>query len=129
MPLLSSSLTRIQAGVAVWLKRTPLARCLVNDGSCCGAAIQAHSVQRSGSLAAISESGHVYMFEHRVGKGFQLAKVGTGHATTFQGFCAHHDRSVFFDIDFEFDRRFDPENRHQAVLLALRAVACEYWKK
>jgi hypothetical protein len=124
----SDSLSRIQAGVAVWLARPPLRNCLISDAACIGPVIQAHSVQRV-VLSAIAEAGHVYMFEYRVGSSFRLERIGLREATTFAGFCGYHDRELFREIDFGTTRIFDPTDKRQAVLLGFRALACEYWKK
>jgi hypothetical protein len=122
-------LFRFQAGVAAWLTRPPVANCLIADAACTGPAIQAHSIQRATVLGAISQDGHVYMFQHRVGSVFRLERIGVREASTFTGFCEYHDRELFRDIDFSPTRTFDPEDKRQAVLLGFRALACEYWKK
>jgi hypothetical protein len=122
------SLRRIQAGVAAWLTRPPLGSCLISDSACIGPAIQAHSVQRA-ILSSISQSGHVYMFQHRIGSKFRFERVGVRDATTFTGFCAYHDCEIFRDVDFSSTQTFDPCDKRQMVLLGFRALACEYWKK
>lgn len=120
---------RIQAATAAFIRRPPINQCLVADHACAGQIVRAHALQRSGILEALSESGHVYMFTPRVGRGMTLSLVGIGDATVFTGFCKHHDRTLFREIDFDAGESFDPASLRQAVLLAFRAVACEYWKK
>jgi hypothetical protein len=76
----------------------------------------------------LAQAGHVYMFQ-TTGQGHQLSLVGHHAATTFTGFCAEHDLRLFREVDFDNSRPFDPTSVRQAVLLALRAAAREYWLK
>ena len=69
------------------------------------------------------------MFQHRIGSAFRLERIGLRDATTFAGFCDHHDRELCREIDFNSIRTLDPADKRQAVLLGFRALACEYWTK
>jgi hypothetical protein len=62
-------------------------------------------------------------------RGAELSSIGINKATTFTGFCSHHDSELFKEIDFSDTHSFDPKNIRQVVLLALRSVAREYWAK
>ena len=81
-------------------------RCLHFDrGVQCNEIIRAHSIQKSRSLAAIAENGHVYGIAYGVGslkknKGrFVYDKVGINKVSTFLGFCKRHDSELFECID------------------------------
>lgn len=88
---------------------------------------RAHTVRRSGSLQRIARNGHVYshtMSTQRLRKTGGLVSpqlVGINKASTFTGFCAKHDRSIFAPVE---NRTFTatPE---QCFLLSYRAVARE----
>lgn len=79
-------------------------------------------------MEQLTRAGHVYMFQ-ATDQGHQLSLVGHRTATTFTGFCAGHDSSLFREVDFDHSRPFDPTSLRQVVLLALRAAAREYWTK
>ena len=52
--------------------------------------------------------------------------VGRNKATTFTGFCEHHDNSIFEPIE---KHDYIPRNREQEFLFAYRALAKEYYTK
>ncbi|RKU01295.1 hypothetical protein C7H84_21860 [Burkholderia sp. Nafp2/4-1b] len=60
-------------------------------------AIRSHTVQRRGGLRLISEDGHAYSAKKgfvQIGKidgKVGLEKIGVADASTFPGFCNHHD--------------------------------------
>ena len=103
----------------------------VDAGSCAGKIIEAHTVSKSGSLRKIARNGKVYHFKSDVNALFDnggklaLREVGVGQASTFPGFCAHHDKQLFAPIE---DQLFESSNRNTA-LLGYRAVAKEIYAK
>lgn len=100
------------------------------DGACRGEISQAHTVPRR-SLETIARSGHVYQFN---GDLTTLIKndgavaeslVGMSRASTFTGFCEHHDGELFAPLE---KKAFVP-TPETAFLLTLRAVAREIHDK
>lgn len=107
-------------------------RCLhFGDGARCNEIISAHSIQRGGQLSLIAEGGHVYRLRADLSTLKQSGgvprpkKVGLNKASTFPGFCKHHDNVLFAPID---TRPLGP-SRHQAALYAYRSVCREYFVK
>jgi len=107
-------------------------RCLhFADGVRCNDIISAHSIQKSGQLSFIAEDGLVYrlngdlsMLKQTDGVP-QPKKVGVNKASTFAGFCKHHDNELFKPID---DFPLQPNNL-QAALYAYRCLCREYFVK
>jgi hypothetical protein len=107
-------------------------RCLHFEGDIrCREYINAHSIQKSGLLSAISCNGHVYVLSADVGtlgknKGFPgYVKKGIKHVSTFKGFCKSHDSELFAPID-----RSDLEPSYkQVALYAYRSLCREYFVK
>ena len=80
--------------------------CLHYEGSNkCQEIINAHSIQKSQSLEAISENGHVYKISTDIGSlkknrgSLIYEKCGINQASTFLGFCKKHDNELFEPID------------------------------
>lgn len=104
--------------------------CLAPSGwlkDCKGQVISSHTVSRSGSLGAIARKGHVYSYVPSI-KALDAARgrlipqlVGWRTASTFPGFCAHHDKHLFAELE---DVAFTG-NQQQCFLLSYRAIA---WK-
>lgn len=114
-------------------RRAALAECLAplvisTLGRCDQPVVQSHSIQ-DGVVRQVAEDGHVVMFKRTNEGAARLGLVGHRKATTFSGFCAQHDASIFREIDFSDERPFEPDNPRHAALLALRAIAREYWTK
>jgi hypothetical protein len=90
-------------------------------------AIQSHTVQRRGGLAAIAEGGHVYSIKRGmrdIGKNeghVDMEKYGVGKASTFPGYCSHHDTILFKPVETA-GAVLDDMN---SFLLSLRAVSYE----
>ncbi|HVK95758.1 MAG TPA: hypothetical protein VM571_13645, partial [Noviherbaspirillum sp.] len=90
-------------------------------------AIQSHTVQRRGGLGAIAENGHVYSIK----RGFldieknegqvDMEKLGVAKASTFPGYCNHHDTILFKPVEMP-GAILDDMN---GFLLSLRAVGYE----
>ena len=92
--------------------------------------IQSHTLQKEGPLRSISANGHVMKIgdELRVRLPEQqqdFVKVGLKKASAFPLFCRNHDSELFAPIEggeFALDRR-------SILLLSIRSVAMEYYKK
>jgi hypothetical protein len=103
-----------------------------NAGSTCrGGIIRAHSVSRASALDPIAENGKVIALDATI---FSLAKTGgfmtpklkgIKEASTFTGFCAHHDSETFQPIDI--GELFPTEE--QAFLLSYRALCREFLQR
>jgi SEC-C motif len=94
---------------------------------CKGKIIDAHTVSKSGSLRGIASNGKVYNFTPSINSlfdnngMFNLREIGIGQASTFPGFCAHHDKQLFAPIE---DCIFEA-NAYNATLLGYRAISNE----
>jgi hypothetical protein len=107
-------------------------RCLhFADGVRCNEIIAAHSIQKRGQLGLIAEDGHVYRLNAdpstlRDSGGIPYPKrIGIRKASTFVGFCKHHDNALFAPID---NATLEP--RHQQIALyAYRSLCREYFVK
>lgn len=105
-------------------------RCLALGMKCPNPAVKAHSIQNAQAMDLLVRAGHV----KQIGKKFErdgngdprpvldFQDVGRNQATTFEGFCAEHDRSIFSPID---TKPFSPNDPEQLFLFAYRAVARE----
>jgi hypothetical protein len=107
-------------------------RCLhFADGTRCNEIISAHSIQKRGQLGLIAEDGHVYRLNAdlstlRKSAGTPLLKkIGVNKASTFAGFCKHHDNALFESIDNE---PLKPQ-KQQIALYAYRSLCREYFVK
>lgn len=108
------------------------------DGAnCSGGPISSHSIARSEQLERIAVDGKVYVWNNSISKCFHLMDESEGSikttfepwtikkASTFEGFCNHHDTQLFNRIDKPITA-FDDE-----VILQLhyRAISYEYFHK
>ena len=109
-------------------KLTPKPQCLAPSSmkhKCQGKVIDSHSVSRSGSLIAISKDSHVYSIKHSMldlekHKGNPPPKLlGAKKASTFPGFCKHHDKFIFSNLE---DKPFTG-SRQQCFLLGYRSIS------
>lgn len=107
-------------------------RCLhYSNGERCNEIVSAHSIQKGGQLRLIAEGGHVYRLSAdlstlRRTKGVpNLKKVGVNRASTFLGFCKHHDNALFEPID---KAPLEPLKK-QLALYAYRCLCREYFVK
>ncbi|WP_429169606.1 hypothetical protein [Aeromonas rivipollensis] len=97
----------------------------------CNEIISAHSIQNKGQLSLIAEEGHVYCLSAdlstlRKTDGKPLPKkTGIGKASTFYGFCKHHDNELFEPID---NFPLTP-NKRQIALYAYRCICKEFFVK
>jgi hypothetical protein len=100
-------------------------RCLEPTLTCGAKAIRAHSIQNARVFDLLSVKGHVTMFKLNVatdGPEVVLRRVGRHEASTFPGFCASHDTSIFKALD---TKPLNLENPEQLFLLAYRSVCRE----
>lgn len=94
---------------------------------CSGEPISAHTVQRNGGLSAVSENNHVLSaksaFEglHQNQGRLVMREVGVRKASTFLGFCNHHDTTMFRSVEVGFKRL----TAETCFLLSFRALAYE----
>lgn len=108
--------------------------CSVPDNmqiECRGNIVRAHSVSKSLNLKKIERNGHVYAFipsfENLTKNNgvLQPELYGINKASTFTGFCAHHDNIIFSPLE---DAEFIG-SKEQCFLLAYRAHARKYFTK
>lgn len=107
-------------------------RCLHYDtGENCNHVIRAHSIQNNNQLSDIAEDGHVYMLDgnftslsRNSGK-VSFTTKGINQASTFYGFCGHHDNETFKPID---DFPLEPSDE-QIALHIYRCVCKETYEK
>ena len=97
--------------------------------TCSSVMASSHSISRRQSLQAIASSGHVYTiagkFDDFMRNNGQLSLELSGirKASTFGGFCAHHDNQIFSAID-----KHDYEiNGETAARFYYRALCREFW--
>lgn len=102
-----------------------------NLSTCRGKIIQAHSIQRNVGLSRIERDGHVYRFfadypklVDSSGK-LEAELIGLRKASTFTGFCAHHDDITFAPMEKEQLR----PTLEQIFLLSYRSICRELFAK
>lgn len=107
-------------------------RCLhYSNGDRCDEIVSAHSIQKKGQLSLIAEAGHVYRLSadlstlQKTGGVPNLKRVGVNRASTFAGFCKHHDNALFEPID----NHFLTPVKEQVSLYAYRCLCREYFVK
>ncbi len=97
---------------------------------CKGKVVSSHTIQRSRILETIGENGQVLTCRghpihwHRHGE-FEPQLVGLAIASTFPGYCEHHDKVTFAPLE---DRQFVP-TKLQAFLLGYRSLVQELVSK
>jgi len=97
--------------------------------TCRGGIVRSHTLQMSGALSVIAVDQHVYGLdvfgqpEPDGRPGYKL--IGIRRASTFTGFCAHHDSDTFRPLE---TRPFIA-SKEQLFLLAFRAVSKELYAK
>lgn len=95
-------------------------------GGCSGKIIRAHTLQKA-TFQAHARNGHVYEIDPFNGRpeGHRPTLIGINDATTFTGFCEHHDANLFQPIEI---RPFDSQPQ-QFFLYHYRAVALAYYTR
>ncbi len=115
-------------------KLVPNKTCLAPDTlheKCQGRIIASHTVSRSGSLGEIAKDGCVYSYAtsiqqlNEMGGRLQPKLTGWKAASTFPGFCSHHDKKLFAPLE---DKPF-MGSQQQCFLLSYRSNAWEYYAK
>lgn len=99
--------------------------CFVPD--CFEDAINSHTIQKRGPLAAISEKSHVYFFapESSYTGNINPEKISWNKASTFSGCCNKHDSDLFKDVE---QKPFSGSMK-QCLLIGYRSVSHELYKK
>lgn len=100
-------------------------KCLDPMLTCTEKPINAHSIQNARVLDLLERRGHVVMLRHKILASvpdIRFEEVGRNQASTFTGFCAEHDSSIFRSLDTQ---PFDPKNQEHLFLLAYRSVTRE----
>ena len=98
---------------------------------CQGGISRAHTVPKSGSLKRIARDGHVYSFvpsPENLGKNqgtLAPELLGIQKASTFTGFCARHDSTIFAPLE----KQTFCGTPEQCFLLGYRALAREFYTK
>lgn len=108
------------------------ARCLHHEApnGCSSQFVRAHTISKRGALSAIAEDGHVVAYPNlhdvfRLKGRPTFVRRGVNQATTFVGFCSHHDDSTFKLID---TTPFDGSSKY-CGLLAYRETCRELFHK
>ena len=83
---------------------------------------RSHSVPMSGSIKLISEAGHVVTPRYGE-KGLSMERIGIRKASTFPGFCHHHE-SIFADFE---SKKSISSVRHY-LLQAFRSLCREIFR-
>jgi hypothetical protein len=103
--------------------------CFHQDKNCSPGIIFAHSIQNNKILKKISHNGDVLYFDYYDEDNnlkFKLKRTGRKKATTFTGFCNHHDTSIFSSIE---NKDYKEGDKEQEFLFAYRALAKEHHAK
>jgi hypothetical protein len=100
------------------------------QSECTNKIIKAHTVSKSSSLKEISVDGHVLSFYSNGMENIKTGKlcptkIGINKASTFSGFCSHHDKILFAPIE---DKPFSINSEH-CFLVAYRAASSEVYVK
>ncbi|HJO52846.1 SEC-C metal-binding domain-containing protein [Sulfitobacter pontiacus] len=104
---------------------------LPKTDSCSSKISKAHTIQRKGGLAAISENNHVLTVKPRMkdmiltGGNPQPRRIGLKDASVFPGFCSKHDSELFKPIE---GKSLDLDAQ-SAFLFSYRAIAYERYAK
>jgi len=116
--------------------QTCIAHCF-DAANCSGGPISSHSIARSEQLKCIAENDKVCVWNNSISKCFHLMDESEGSvktsfepwtikkASTFEGFCNHHDTQLFNRIDKPITI-FDDE---VVLQLHYRAMSYEYFHK
>lgn len=110
------------------LKREAQEKCCLHPDKdhCSEKIIKTHAIQNNRILKKIAENGEVVTVDGQSNIIFQGTQTkGRKIATTFTGFCGHHDKTTFQDIE---DREFEGSSK-QLFLFAYRTLAWHFHKK
>ncbi|KKD52993.1 MULTISPECIES: hypothetical protein [Paenibacillus] len=102
----------------------------IHQDEFCNRISRAHSIQNNGILNKLSRNSEVMAIDFSkvyLDKGnFKLFKVGRDKASTFTGFCNHHDSSIFSPIE---NNDYKPTDSQHNFLFAYRAFALGYYER
>lgn len=118
-----------KAGFSKLRNKVIYSGCFHEDNDCSERIIKAHSIQNNRILNKLSCNGEVLYFqlgEITENGIFELKKMGRKKATTFTGFCGHHDNKLFKPIE---EKEYIVGDMEQEFLFAYRAIAKEYHAK
>jgi len=93
--------------------------------------VRAHTVPKSSSLKKIAKNGHLYHLQPDLdltikNQGImEPTNIGVNRASTFTGFCGHHDKQIFSPLE---DKNFT-NSLEQCFLLFYRAICFSYYQK
>ena len=115
------------------ITRPQAALCQFEDAQgkrCNSTAIFSHTIQKSRTLAAISQDGHVLQLKQNVFRSaaeerVAFEKIGIQKASIFPGFCPAHDDALFKSVETGNGSISDQER----ILLSFRSVCHELFKK
>ncbi|QGM30152.1 hypothetical protein GI482_07080 [Bacillus sp. N3536] len=111
------------------LSDAKIKQCIHPDkDKCSEKIIKAHSIQNNRILNRLARNGNLYLIKINPNSfEFELTfkTVGRGAATTFMGFCGHHDNLLFEPIE---EKNYIG-NKQQHFLFAYRAFSFEFHKK
>lgn len=101
--------------------------------NCRGKIASAHTVPRNQSLRKIAKNGHLYTFTFNASSTnwkndqplMTIIQIGINNASTFTGFCAHHDNEIFAPLE----KKIFSGTPEQCFLLYYRAFSREYYVK
>ena len=110
-------------------KKTAPELCFYHNEDCSKEIIRSHSIQNSFILDQLEENNHLKMLEVKSNGLCCFENVGRNKATTFTGFCKHHDNQIFLPIDFKMTDDLDSISQEQMVLFHFRTLCKEYWAK
>lgn len=101
-----------------------------NNGKRCDKpAINSHTVQKGGTLAAIQQNGHVYEIRSdptsNETNSHSFEKIGWKKASVFPGFCRDHDQQVFRDLELHSGELTETDH----LLLGYRSICQELYNK
>ena len=111
-----------------YYKSTAIEACFINDKDCSEKVINSHSIQNSFVIDQLERENHVCVIDYGAG-GISFKTIGRNRASTFTGFCSHHDTDLFKRIDFKKGDNAADLDDEQRVLFHFRALAREYWSK
>ena len=100
-------------------------KCLDPTMQCKEPAVRAHSIQNCRIIDLLEENNHVLAWQPRASVDhidISLRLIGRNDASTFTGFCNHHDSELFRRLD---TKSIDGSDREQLFLLAYRGISCE----
>lgn len=121
-------------GISEFKRKSRIKECFYHKKEECEGDIkQSHSIQKNGRLSILEEevngNNSIYTFTSFTTSANRFVEtldpIGKSKASTFFGFCDHHDTKLFSDIEnFEFDE----SNKH-LFLHSYRSFAHSYHRK